>query len=124
MAAGLLPSTAQAGKHDFRLHSNMTTNASAKPPEFSMESLAKAVKMLEDMPPEQECIDHARVGKDYMKMLERIATRVEEKPVYGGGGMLGILGRTRIILDEELPPDVCEMRNSKGKVLARLELKK
>ncbi|OWK42116.1 hypothetical protein FRUB_04194 [Fimbriiglobus ruber] len=37
--------------------------------------------------------------------------------------MLGLLGGTRFILDEELPPDVCEFRNKDEKVLRTLRLK-
>ena len=55
------------------------------------------------------------------KTLEKNCTKAQEKPVYGG--TLGILGDMRIILDEELPPDVCEFRKKEGKVLRRLRLK-
>ncbi|OWK35481.1 hypothetical protein [Fimbriiglobus ruber] len=115
---GLDLATAWVGKHDFREYA--TTNACDQPAEFSKESLTKALEMLKAMPPEEELIDHARVGKDYLKMLERNCTGVQGPPVYGG--RIGVLDGTKIILDENLPPDVCEFRNKDGKVLRTLRL--
>ena len=112
-----LPLTAKVGKHDFREYA--TTNTTATPPEFSMESLAKVVQMLKDMPLEEERIDHARIGKDYLKALESRCTVAEQT---FGGGMLGSLAGLRIIPDDDLAPDVCELCSKDGRVLYAVTL--
>jgi hypothetical protein len=118
---GLDLGTARVGKHDFRLDSNVTTNTVAQPPAFNMASLTKAMSMLNAIPSEEERIDHARVGKDYLKALESRRTIVDTPPSFGGG-MLGSLAGFKIISDDDLPPDVCELCNKDGKVLYAVTL--
>jgi len=77
------------------------------------------MKILKAMPPEEERIDHARVGKDYLKELESRCTVAE--PTFGGGKLDSFVGM-KIIPDDDLPPDVCEFCNENGQVLYAVTL--